>query len=226
MTWTKVGTNAGGTVSFAAWTNTAINDLRFCEILNFVNKTVYVSTLTGGGCTWVPVGTKLGVNTNYTASMFVGTETATGAFTPSLTWSGTAPTNWGYASQMFHTTVGSWYLDKFGSIDSLAGQNSWASLTPNAAGELYWGYAATTAATAGTTTGYTYNITIDGASNGCAYNVACPASATFPVWGDAGHQLGMMALIGEGSAPGGRAAGRSRLALPPARRIRAVTYGR
>lgn len=215
MTWTKVGTDSGGHNALAAWSNTTLSDLRICEILNFSNKTVTVSTLTGGGCNWTPITPKLGINLSYTASLFLGTISATGSQTPSLTWSGTAPASWGWASQMFHSTVGSWFVDKQGNIDSLAGTTTWASLTPTASGALYWGYSANaTTSTAGSTSGYVWNANIDTTQDGCAYNLNCAGgSATNPVWGDNGQQFGMMVLLAEGSAAAAKASGRVRRPL-------------
>jgi hypothetical protein len=186
VTWTKVGSDTGGSAGFGSWSNTTLGDLRICGVANFSNKTVSATALSAGGCNWSLIGTKLGVISNYTMSFFLGTISATGTQTASITWSGTAPASWAYGSQMFHSTVGSWFVDKQGSIDS-AGTSTWASLTPTSSGGLYWGYAVNTgAATVGTTpAGYVWSNSIDTANNGGCYNLNCAGGvATAPVWGD------------------------------------------
>lgn len=211
MTWTKVGTDSGGQTAFGTWSNTTLGDLRIVGIANFVNKTVTATALSAGGCNWTPIGTKLGVTNNYTMSLFLGTISATGTQTASITWSGTAPTNWAYGSQMFHSTVGSWFVDKQGNIDS-AGTTTWAPLTPTASGGLYWGYCVNGGtATAGSTSGYLWSPSLDTANNGGCYNLNCTGGvSTNPVWGDNTEQLGMMIMLAEGSAAAGRSAGRQR----------------
>lgn len=201
MTWTKIGSDTGGTNGFGSWSNTAIGDLRICGVENFSNKTVTATALSGGGCNWTLIGTKLGVTNNYTVSLFLGTISATGTQTASVTWSGTAPASWAYGSQMFHSTVGSWVVDKQGSLDS-AGTNAWASLTPAASGALYWGLCVDSGSCVqGSTSGYIYNQSLDTANNGGAYNLNCAGgTATNPVWGDSGQALGMMILLAEGSS--------------------------
>lgn len=214
MTWTKVGTDYGGQTAFGSWVNSGVGNLRICGVANFVNKTVTATALSAGGCNWTPIGTKLGVTNNYTMSLFLGNISTAGTLTASITWSGTAPTNWAYGSQEFHSSVGSWFVDKQGNIDS-AGTNTWAPLTPTASGELYWGYCINgSSPTAGTTPGYIWSTSLDTASNGGAYNLNCTGGvATNPVWGDSTEALGMMIMLAEGSAAAAKASGRVRRPL-------------
>lgn len=212
MTWTKVGSDAGSTNGFSSWSNTTLSDLRICGVANFSNKTVTATALSAGGCTWIPIGTKLGVGYNATMSFFLGTISATGTQTASVTWSGTAPASWAYGSQMFHSTVGSWFVDKQSSLDSAGGVNAWPSLTPASSGGLYWGYCVNVGtAVVGTTSGYVWNASLDNANNGGCYNLNCAGgTATNPVWGDNTQALGMMIMLAEGSAAAGKSAGRLR----------------
>ena len=114
-----------------------------------------------------------------------------------ISWSGTAPGDF-VAGHEFSSTVGSWALDTQGHVDS-SGTNTWASLTPAGAGELYFGYCADAgSAAAGSTSGYTYEV--DAQSNGLAFNPACTGSAQAPVWGDAGQAFGVMVLVKETAA--------------------------
>src|SRR6185312_4090605 len=136
----------------------------------------------------------------FSAAVFLGTVTATGAGTATLTWSGTAPGSFGIASREFHSTVGSWTFITQGNLDS-SGTANWSSLN-STAGDLYFGYAAdNTSATSGSTSGYTYDASADSVGNGMAFNVNCPGGATFPVWGDSGQAFGIMVLVREGSGP-------------------------
>jgi hypothetical protein len=81
-------------------------------------------------------------------------------------------------------------------------------------GELYWGYVSdTTSAVTGSTSGYVYNVNADTTNDGTAYNVNCPGTATFPVWGDAGQLIGIAVLVAEAVA-----GGRVRPIYPPGRR--------
>jgi hypothetical protein len=205
VTWTKIGADAGSTNGFSPWSNTALSDLRICGVANFSNKTVTATALSAGGCNWTPIGTKLGVTNNFTMSLFLGTISATGSQTAGITWSGTAPASWAYGSQMFHSTVGSWFVDKQGNLD-VTGTNAWPSLTPTSSGGLYWGYCINSgSSTIGTTPGYIWNSTLDTANNGGAYNLNCAGGvATNPVWGDNTEALGMMIMLAEGSPAAGR----------------------
>lgn len=207
MTWTAPGawfgnsSNTSGPYTVTE-TNQAVGNLLVVEVQNFSNSTVWATGLTGGGATWVQAGVKFSGTTNaLSAAVFLGTVTTTGSVTITVTWSGTGPANFGIAGREFHSTVGSWTYDKRGTLDVGAGNANWASLTPTfGAGELYFGYAANlTSATAGSTSGYVYNATVDGVGNGAAYNLNCPATATFPVWGDAEEAFGIMILVVEGS---------------------------
>ena len=50
---------------------------------------------------------------------------------------------------------------------------------------------------AGSQTGWTYNINVDGINNGMAYNPACPAGAQAAVWGDAHQLFGVQVMVRE-----------------------------
>ena len=56
-----------------------------------------------------------------------------------LVWNTATPSGYQTQAKEFHSSVGSWSLDKSGTIDS-AGTANWPSLTPAGTGELYWGY--------------------------------------------------------------------------------------
>lgn len=203
MTWTTVGSwlYAGNTSSIAL-TNQAVGNLLLIEVHNFQNNTVTATSMTGGGATWVRVGTSFTSSVGFAAThaLFAGTVTATGAQTATVTWSGTAPTtNFLEEGREFHSSVGSWSLDVQGNLDLTATKN-WFSLTPATAGELYFGSEVNAGtAVAGATSGYVSNV--NAFSCGAAYNLSCAQGvATFPVWGDTDNRCGIMVLMREGAA--------------------------
>ena len=205
MTFAAVGSSFGGNpgaTTFSLTPNT-IGDLILVEVASPGGTTVIPTSLSSSNVTWTTFGTSFSGTTNIrTAQVFAGKVTSTSTATVTVTWSGTAPASILYAGQEFSSTAGAWALDVQGHIDS-SGTNTWASLTPAAAGELYFGYARNAVnAIAGSTSGYTYIINADTQDNGMAYNPACTSSAQVPVWGDSTQNFGIMVLVKEtGSTP-------------------------
>ena len=199
MTFAAVGGLIQATASTFSLTPGGVGDLILVEVQNQTNSTVFATALSSSNVTWVQMGTTVtGVTFSGTAVLFAGTVTSASLATVTVTWSGTAPAGIGIDGQEFSSTVGSWALDVQGKIDS-AGTNTFASLTPAAAGELYFGYGFDIAgAVAGTTTGYTFDV--DAAGNGMCYNPACTSAAQAPVWGDSSMAFGKMVLVKETAA--------------------------
>ena len=201
MTFAAVGSGGGNINAAAAITYAGTGNLVACEVINYSNSTVHCTSLAGSGITWVQAGVTFnGTNVAYSASVFLGTVTATGAQTITPAWSGTTP---GYimCAHEFSSTAGSWAFDKQGNLDSASLTATWISLTPVAAGELYWGYSSwNSTCTAGTTTGFTWNTNPDTSGDGEAYNPACGAGAIQPVWGSANTNFGIMVLVRETSS--------------------------
>jgi hypothetical protein len=201
VTFAAVGSAISSTTSSVSLDPQNVGDLILLAVGNHDNNTVYATGVSGGGATWTQMGSPvLGVNNNRTMVLFAGQVTATGSGTATVTWSGATPSATRIAGQEFSSTVGSWTLDVQGSLDLASGTNTWASLTPAAAGELYFGWGLdTSGAVAGSTSGYTYDVV---SGNGMAFNADCSASAQAPVWGDSGMVFGLMALVREGTARG------------------------
>lgn len=195
MTFAAVGSAIFATGSFSL-TPSGIGDLILLEVVN-EDTDVAATALASGNVTWAAMGSALvDSGDGASAQVFAGTVTGTGAATVSITWGGTAPTNVRMAGQEFSSTVGSWTLDTQGNLINLSGTNTWPSLTPAGAGELYFGFALNAgSAAAGSTSGYTYASSPQ--HNGMAYNAACTSSAQAPVWGDSGQLLGVMVLVKE-----------------------------
>jgi hypothetical protein len=185
---------------------TATGQLVLVEVVAESN-TVFCNGISGGNSTWVQLGTNfLGTVTDaYFCSVFAGKSTATGSAAATLTFSGTTPVI-RCAGQIFSSTVGSWALDgSQGNLNS-AGTNTSPSLTPAGAGDLYFGYFIDEGtATAGATSGYTYDV--DAHSNGLCFNPACTSAAQAPVWGDSGLALGVAVLLREAAVATAAAAG-------------------
>jgi len=174
VTWSAVGTWHGTNSTALSLSNQATGNLLIAEISNFSNSTVWCTGLTGGGATWVQAGVKFSGTTNaFSAAVFFGTVTATGAQTATPTWSGTAPASYRTAAQEFHSTAGAWAFKTQGNLDT-AGTSNWPSLAA-AAGDLYFGYSAAGATpVSGGTSGYVYNLNADTDNDAGAYNLNCP----------------------------------------------------
>jgi len=202
MTWTAPGAFLVTTTSSLTMSNQAIGNLVLVEVINWTNKTVWASSISGGGCTWSAIGAHVSSSPNtYSAALFAGTVTATGAGTATIAWSGAAPANFFCFGREFHSSVGPWSTDKTGTIDVASG-NNWASLTPAGNGELYFGVAnCSTSSVSASTSGYVYGISLDSNGNSCAYNLNCAAGvATFPAFTDGNQQFGIMVLMQESIA--------------------------
>jgi hypothetical protein len=186
-----------GSLSTFALTPVGIGNLIVIEVINESNNTVFPTALSSTNVTWTPIGTSFAGTTNaFTARVFFGKVTSTSSATVTITWSGTTPTSMETGGQEFTSTVGSWALDVQGQFDTTAVTSTWPSLTPAGAGELYFGHDIDNGvAVAGSTTGYTYDITTS--SNGVAFNPACTSAAQAPVWGDSGHLFGIVVLVKE-----------------------------
>ena len=158
----------------------------------------WVTGITGGGATWQQLGTTFhGVTNGMISTIWAGTVTSAGPQTASISVTGGGPTIPVNGSE-FQCPHG-WALDVAATLDS-AGTSTWPSLTPAAAGELYFGWAVDSGlALAGSTPGYTY--TVNSHSDGCAWNTSTGAGATAPVWGDSTQVFGPAVLIKPASVP-------------------------
>jgi hypothetical protein len=162
--------------------------------------------------TWVQLGTNFNASNNaWNTTVFLGTVISVSTQTVTINFSSAPGADLvGYALQEFSSSTGIPTLDIQGDIDATppsGGTNTWASLVPASAGELYFGYAQNnSSAISGSTPGYIYVPNSDQHTNGMAYNVNCTSSAQAPVWGDSTQIVGVMVLLkapaGGGAAPG------------------------
>lgn len=203
MTFTPVGSSFTWDTTPINFTPHTVGNLIVVGALTKVATTPTVIGLSSSNVTWTQLTTTYtGTNSNSAGNIWVGTVTSTSAAVVTVTWStGSAPSFWQFDGQEFSSTVGSWALDQQGHIDFSTSNSAYASLTPAAAGELYFGtHFDSLTSSAGSTSGYTY--LVDSHSNGMAYNANCTASAQAPTWADSGVRGGPMALIKEtGGAP-------------------------
>jgi hypothetical protein len=207
VTYTAVGSSTSGAnssgsalTSFSLTPNGAGNFI-LAEVANYQGTAVAVA-LSSTNVSWSLLGNSFS-GTGFqaagcTAQCFIGVVTSTSAATVTITWGPGTNTVFTFAAfQEFSSTTGIPVLDVQGHIDTAAANSNWASLTPAASGELYWGYALNNStAAAGSTSGYVYTPNSDHAGDGAAYNLSCAAgTATFPVWGDTHEAFGLMVLM-------------------------------
>ena len=149
-----------------------------------VNGGGHATAISGGGCTgWTQMGTTYtGTDQSTLSSIWAGKVATPGTATATVTVSGTNTEDVIYA-QEYSVTTGDWAYDTGGGLSTASG-DAFPTLTPAAAGELYFGisYTGTGFSEAGSTSGYTYEA--DQYGDYCVYNPNCTSAAqtpTFPV---------------------------------------------
>ena len=172
----------------------------FCYITKLAS-TPMPTGLSASNITWSRLTSDFATSVAATptgASIWIGVTTSTSPANTTITWSGSEPAHWEAEVNEFTSTVGSWALDTSAGIDSNS-NNAYPSLTPAGSGELYIGiHYDDSGASAGSTSGYTYQVTSHG--NGALYNAACTSSAQAPTWADSTVMGGIAALIKEASS--------------------------
>lgn len=226
MTWTPKGSllQAGFTGSGTlAMDNQAAGDLVYVVTVSVDSTSNWISAVSGGGCTWTQVGSEFtGTVNGMAVTQWQGTVTALGAQTATLTVTGGAPTIRA-GGREFASSAGSWTADGTPAYLDSADTDTMPSLTPAAAGELYAGFAiSNVTAVAGSTAGYSYDVTTQG--HGYAYDPDCTSSAQAPVWGNAYLIFGASALFRESGAAPASPSASLLAARPPAALVRSAVY--
>ncbi len=171
------------------------------------NTTLTVNTVTGGGVTtWKKALQYDGVNEARDMEIWYGAVTSTGSSTITFTWNGSiSGLLTEYDAQEFTTGQGAatvWNLDKTGHQENASSTTvAYPSLTPAAAGELYFGFVdLPNAPSAGSTTGFTY--VTAAAANQVAYNsnVGSGAIAPTSTQASAGVSSSVAALLSVGGS--------------------------
>lgn len=168
----------------------ATGNLVLCEVISETSAD-YATALSSSNVTWSVLVAHQVIG-SYASTVFMGEVTAASSATVTVTLSAGAPTL-RIAGHEFSCSTGfaSVALDTSGAVNAAA---AFPSLTPAAAGELYWGFAvASSTATAGTTSGYSY--AIDGNGDPSAWNPGCTSSAQAPNAGGSGTLKGVAVLL-------------------------------
>ena len=178
MAFTAVGSFTQATTLTPSVTTVADGDLYLLGI-QAQSATVHPTGVSGGGCTgWTQMGTTYsGTQGTCNISVWAGQVASAGTATLTVTLSGTAPAM-RIAGQEFSAT-GAWAYDTSGG-KSTASSNTFPSLTPAGAGELYFSWSDVDSLSAGSTSGYTYDE--DSHSNWCVFNPSCTSSAQAPAF--------------------------------------------
>ena len=175
-----------------------VGDIVVLHIIS--NGSAPPSGVTGGNCNWVPVGNAFTgtVNSGFVAAVYVGTATATGAAVATIAFSGT-PSTIRNAAQEFTSSTGQYSFVTQNTLDS-AGTNTMPAIT-TAAGQLYSVFEFDNVASiAGGTSGYTYEIDVNG--NALVFNPNCGAGVQQPTLGDSTCAFGIAIVLQAGGTPG------------------------
>jgi len=192
MSFTTVGSIIQTSTSTLSLSPQTIGDLIVLEVIT--DSTAPCTNVSGGGCSWTPVGATVAgsVNTGNEAAIFIGTVTATGSASATLSFNG-SPSIIRAAGQEFRSSVGTWTLDQQSTLDN-SGTSALPALTPVGSGELYFGYFFdSNAVAAGSTAGYTYNSDIH--NNGVIFNQSCSSARQSPAMGDSTNTFGLAVII-------------------------------
>ena len=191
-----VGQAFSATSTAFSVTPAAVGDFILCEVIS-ETAADYATALSSSNVTWsvLVAHTTLG---SFASTVFIGQVTSTSTATVTVTLSGGTPTL-RITGQEFSASGGysAVQLDKSGTVSA---GTAFPSLTPaHGAGELYWGFlTATSPASAGTTSGYTY--ALDGNGDPMTYNADCGTGAQAPAVGGSGTVTGIAVLLYQGAA--------------------------
>jgi hypothetical protein len=165
------------------------------------NSTEYANGATSSNATWSVLGTpQLCPASSYYSTVLIGNVTSTSPETVTIDFNTNSPSiRVNYME--FSTTAGFANVK----LDSLAvtiagATTAYPSITPgHGGGGLYYCYAYNvSAASAGSTPGYTYYI--DSYSNGACWNADCGTSAQAPVWADDSARDGVAVMLYENTS--------------------------
>ncbi len=167
---------------------------------------VSVTKVSGGGANWRRIQAFPDASANRSVEIWAGAIAATGSSTISLTYSGSVSgINIELAAQEFSAGLGSptvWAYDASGVVSNPSSSTiTFPTLTPSGSGELYFGYArAANTAGAGSTSGFSYDVTVN--SNLVTYD-ASVSSAVSPTGTQSpagpSSAVGVLMTAGDGS---------------------------
>jgi hypothetical protein len=196
VTFAAVGSAITATATTFSLTPAAVGDFILVEVVS-ETEADYATALSSSNVTWsvLVAHTVLSANA-VVATVFLGHVTSASAATVTVTVAAGSPAL-RISGQEFSTTAGfaAVTLDTSGTVNAATTLSP--SLTPShGSGELYfyYGFNATTA-TAGSTSGYTYDIDANG--NGMCFDAACTSAAQQPAWGASDTISGIAVLLYE-----------------------------
>ena len=150
------------------------------------STSVFCTSLSSSNVYWsqfAPVFTA--TNQAWTTVYFAGKVLSTATATVTINLNGANPGGTLVDGQEFHSTVGSWSLNNYATLDIAVGnpQLTFPAISPTGPGTLYFAYGIfpNTGAISGGTPGYIYFPDPD--TNGFCYNVNCNVGTQAPVWG-------------------------------------------
>lgn len=188
---TAVGTLIQGASLTPSVTTTTVGDFVLLHVVT--EGSAPPTGISGGNCTWQQIGqTFTGtVNSGFSSAVYMGTVTAAGTATATITASGATATR--LSGQEYHSSTGQVVFVSQANLD-VTGSNTGPTITPTAGNQLYSFYGFDTGtATAGQTPGFTYDVDSNG--NPYAFNPACTQTAQAPVFGDTGVAFGTAVLM-------------------------------
>jgi RHS repeat-associated protein len=202
-TATGAHTTGGSTLSV---TPANVGDA-FVMSVEVSNSAISVSSITGGGATWTKLTSSSDSAQNVDSELWLGTITTTGSSTITINYSGSVSgIGTELEAQEYTNSTGAdttWSKDTTGNSDNGTSSTTvtFPTLTPAGSSELYVAYArADSVASAGTTPGYTYDITPN--NNAYIYNPnvsssTSPTAAQSP----AGRSFAVAALLEARATP-------------------------
>lgn len=214
MAITAVGTiqgTVGTAITTFSLTPTTVGNCFPLAIAIYQSAAITVTSVTGGGCTWAFAGRYADTGNNSKREMWIGTATSAGsASTVTVVYSGSVtgdPIE--FDCQEFTNGTGAgttWTLD--GAVAGLTNTAStsatFPTLTPSAAGEIYFAHWFTSSSTINSSPTSGYSTQADLFTDGILYNPSCSGSAQSPTGtisvSNASFTIAMLVAV---TAPGG-----------------------
>jgi hypothetical protein len=205
------GINGTAVSSFSITPTTVGNCFPLAVAVYGAGGTITVSSVSGGGCTWAFAGRYNDTGGNSQCEMWIGTVTTAGSpATVTVTYSASvAGDSIELDCQEFTNGTGAgttWTLDGAvaGTTNTASTSATFPTLTPSAAGELYFAHWFTSSSTINSSPTSGYSTQKDAFTDGILYNPACSASAQSPTGtisvSNASFTIAMLVIA---TAPGG-----------------------
>lgn len=189
MAITAVGTiegNAGTALTSFSMAPTSVGNCFPLAIAVYTGSALTVTGVSGGNCTWAFCGRYADTGGSSKREMWLGTATATGTATCTITYSASVAGNpVELDAQEFTNGTGAgttWALDGAvaGTTNTASTSCTFPSLTPTAAGEIYFAHWFTSSSHLTTSPTSGYVVAQDPFTDGILYNPSCTGSTQSP----------------------------------------------